>query len=859
MDDLKRDFTLLKAMLNSTNISERIEGVQRVIIMMTLGKNVTGLFQDMIKCLELPNLEIKKMIYLYIINNSRNCPDDALMIVNQFVKDTRNKHPLVRALAIRTMGYLRVERLNDYLIDPLVNGLNDHNDYVRKAAILCVPKVMEVSKNLVLSNDIPSTIVSILKNDSSASIKVACLVALKDMSDIEGKKFSLPVEVLVELLKFSDMYTEWDLINTYEILLDSVLKVSNRDYELTKIFESHVMPKLNHQNKAVVIATSKLIICYVETLESKQGAFKMMMKTVIKSVETLLRADATTAFIALQTLYGLEKKYRTLGVITDISSYYCAHSDPLHIKLLKLKILKKISLYHYNDSIMDELKNYFKFPEIEFSTGAVELYFKLACKRPTSESLHLIKKMIEEVGFSIIEHKNYKLVEYIIAGLNNFILSYIIYNKKANDELLKSITSDKILGELFHRIEDQYNKLTTDQAKVGFLNLVALMPSAFKQHIKIGSYFANNFFAESEEVQLQILSTLVHFFIAEIEDSDDILMVLFEEVNNKCHEPLIRDQTFIYWRLLISDPETAKRIFCNISKSSDINALKEMKPSKKAQIIKIEVLGTFLNSIYLSKEPKRIAFLEDVNYHKRMKKKHIDKRICTLESQIVFEFERRGRKGLSGFEIMAKVDYSDYNYYLVLNMKNHSNAIHNIINIEIAPNAGGLLINKTSFSSVKGYNIQKNEICTVKLLLDRDINENENLNDNTKSLSLDVVLETGLEDYKFEVPFLLNILLDSNKLSLNDGQIAKYKAQFSKLHFEVEVYDEDMLQLQNIFEANKVFRANSNFYYAAINDDIIGLVTLEKKAESLAAVEIYYRSSQYKEPFRKLIEQMIKY
>lgn len=53
------------------------------------------------------------------------------------------------------MGCLRVPKLNEYLIDPLMNGLDDKSNYVKKTAILCVPKVLEVSKELVTSKEIP--------------------------------------------------------------------------------------------------------------------------------------------------------------------------------------------------------------------------------------------------------------------------------------------------------------------------------------------------------------------------------------------------------------------------------------------------------------------------------------------------------------------------------------------------------------------------------------------------------------------------------------------------------------------------------------------------------------------------------
>lgn len=43
------------------------------------------------------------------------------------------------------MGCLRVPSLNEYLIDPLKMSINDSDAYVRKTAILCIPKVYELN------------------------------------------------------------------------------------------------------------------------------------------------------------------------------------------------------------------------------------------------------------------------------------------------------------------------------------------------------------------------------------------------------------------------------------------------------------------------------------------------------------------------------------------------------------------------------------------------------------------------------------------------------------------------------------------------------------------------------------------
>ena len=54
---------------------------------MSTGKDFSCIFQSVIRCLEHPEIELKKLVYLYIINYSKKRPDDAIMIVNMLRKD----------------------------------------------------------------------------------------------------------------------------------------------------------------------------------------------------------------------------------------------------------------------------------------------------------------------------------------------------------------------------------------------------------------------------------------------------------------------------------------------------------------------------------------------------------------------------------------------------------------------------------------------------------------------------------------------------------------------------------------------------------------------------------------------------
>lgn len=60
--------------------------MRQVIASMTVGKDVSALFPDVVNCMQTDNLELKKLVYLYLMNYAKSQPDMAIMAVNTFVK-----------------------------------------------------------------------------------------------------------------------------------------------------------------------------------------------------------------------------------------------------------------------------------------------------------------------------------------------------------------------------------------------------------------------------------------------------------------------------------------------------------------------------------------------------------------------------------------------------------------------------------------------------------------------------------------------------------------------------------------------------------------------------------------------------
>jgi AP-1 complex subunit beta-1 len=137
-----------------------------------------------------------------------------------FRKDVRKtENPLVRALAVRSFGCLRVAKLNDYLIEPLKDAVQDEEAYVRKTAVLCVPKVYEVSEELVQNSGLVDMMQKMLHKESNALVLANLVIALKEIGDIKGENLiTLNRAIIQKLLLAINECIEWAQIFILDFL-----------------------------------------------------------------------------------------------------------------------------------------------------------------------------------------------------------------------------------------------------------------------------------------------------------------------------------------------------------------------------------------------------------------------------------------------------------------------------------------------------------------------------------------------------------------------------------------------------------------------------------------------------------------
>lgn len=163
----ENDTKKLKLKLISKNEKDKLDSMKKIVAMMTLGRDVSILFADVIKLVCVESMEVKKLVYMYINKYANSNSDLALLAISSFQKDMSSPNPLVRAKSLQAMSSMNVKSVTHLIIMQLKNAIKDSSQYVRKTCSQILPIVYNIDKKY--KNDLIS-LLSILLNDDSVSV-----------------------------------------------------------------------------------------------------------------------------------------------------------------------------------------------------------------------------------------------------------------------------------------------------------------------------------------------------------------------------------------------------------------------------------------------------------------------------------------------------------------------------------------------------------------------------------------------------------------------------------------------------------------------------------------------------------------
>lgn len=175
-------------------------------------KSCLPFFSSIVKNVASPNLEIKKLVYIYLLQYAESEPDLALLSINTIQKSLSDQSPQVRAMALRVMSGIRVPVISQIVSLAIKKGSIDMSPFVRKAAALAIPKCYRLDPNtLPQLLDYLSALLGDKQYFVAGAAVTAFLEVCPDRIDIIHKQYRGLVRKLVDM-------DEWGQLATLKLL-----------------------------------------------------------------------------------------------------------------------------------------------------------------------------------------------------------------------------------------------------------------------------------------------------------------------------------------------------------------------------------------------------------------------------------------------------------------------------------------------------------------------------------------------------------------------------------------------------------------------------------------------------------------
>lgn len=522
----------LKEELHASDKAKQKDAVKKVIANMTVGKDVSALFADVVNCIQTDNIELKKLVYLYVMNYAKAQPELAILAINTFRKDAKDPNPLIRSLAVRTMGCIRLDQVTEYLLEPLRERCRDPDPYVRKTSAICIPKVYDINPELVEDQGFIDILKDMLSDPNPMVVAnaVAGLAEIsetcrKDLLDLENRA------TIPKLLAALNECNEWGQVFILDALSSYVPSGSGDAESITE----RVTARLSHANPAVVLAAIKVILMCMEYIDNSE-VLRMLAKKLNPPLVTLLSSEPECQYVSLRNIRLIVQ--RRPGILAaDVKMFFCKYNDPVYVKMEKVDIMVMLVTEKNFEQVLLELKEYASGVDVDFvrksvrSIGRVAVKLERACERAISVLLELIETKV-----------NYVVQEASVVVKDIFrkypsryeqVLSALCDSLEVLDEPDAKASMIWILGEYAERID----------------NADELLDS-----------FLGSFHDEPVMVQMQLLTGIVKLFLKKPQSTQDMVSKVLKCATEESNNHDIRDRGYIYWRLLSTNPEATKQV-----------------------------------------------------------------------------------------------------------------------------------------------------------------------------------------------------------------------------------------------------------------------------------------------------------
>uniref|UniRef100_A0A7N6AQF0 AP-3 complex subunit beta n=1 Tax=Anabas testudineus TaxID=64144 RepID=A0A7N6AQF0_ANATE len=394
----------LKEMLDSNKDSLKLEAMKRIVAMIARGKNASDLFPAVVKNVACKNIEVKKLVYVYLVRYAEEQQDLALLSISTFQRGLKDPNQLIRASALRVLSSIRVTIIVPIMMLAIKEAASDMSPYVRKTAAHAIPKLYSLDPE---QKDQLIEVIEKLLADKTTLVAGSVVMAFEEVCperiDLIHKNYRKLCNLLIDVEEWGQVViinmltryarTQFLNPNINESLLEeggsgektfygsdedeeedeeekekkaeAAAMAKRKPYVMDpdhRLLLRNTKPLLQSRNAAVVMAVAQLYF---------HLAPKAEVGVIAKALVRLLRSHSEVQYVVLQNVATMTIKRR--GMFEPyLKSFYIRSTDPTQIKVLKLEVLTNLANETNISTILREFQTYIKSMDKDFVAATIQ-------------------------------------------------------------------------------------------------------------------------------------------------------------------------------------------------------------------------------------------------------------------------------------------------------------------------------------------------------------------------------------------------------------------------------------------------------------------------------------------------------
>ena len=548
----------LKQMLDSNKDGLKLEAMKRIIGMIAKGRDASELFPAVVKNVVSKNIEVKKLVYVYLVRYAEDQQDLALLSISTFQRALKDPNQLIRASALRVLSSIRVSMIVPIVMLAIKDSASDMSPYVRKTAAHAIPKLYSLDPE---QKDELISVLEKLLSDKTTLVVGSAVMAFEEVCperiDLIHKNYRKLCNLLVDVDEWGQVvivnmltrYAKTQFINPNadnteddenRPFYDSDSDSSNTKKPKISLDPDHRLllrntkPLLQSRNASVVMAVAQL---YHHTAPQSE------VISAAKALIRLLRGHREVQSVVLHCIASISITRK--GMFEPfLKSFFVRTSDPTHIKLLKLDILTNLATETSIGVILREFQTYISSSDKEFVGASIQAIGRCASniKEVTDTCLNGLVSLLSNRDESIVA-ESVVVIKKLLQTQPNEHKSIIAHMAKLMDFITIPQARASILW-LLGEYSDRVPKIAPDVLRK----------------------MAKNFVNEQDIVKLQILNLAVKLCLNNPAQTKPFCQYVFQLAKYDQNYD-IRDRARFLRHFIFEDdehkqlPQLAKRIF----------------------------------------------------------------------------------------------------------------------------------------------------------------------------------------------------------------------------------------------------------------------------------------------------------